>query len=366
MILQTYKRKLAERDIKADPDQYIAAESLQRLYDDLCRPLSPTERVLAMIRPKEIVRGVYLWGGVGRGKSMVIDLFYESLPLGLPARRVHFHEFMIGVHDYLHQARQEQNTAPDTGTALLSYAARLGRQARVLCFDEFHVTDIADAMLLSRLFSALIEKHGVAVVATSNWPPEKLYEHGLQRDRFLPFIDLVRARMDIVEMNGDIDYRLQCLTQGGVYFYPLGKAAAGRMDSLFATLTGGAAIHPEKLSVKGRDLIVPAAAKGGARLSFETLCGEARGAGDYLALAGQYHTVLVEDVPVMKEAQRNEAKRFMALVDTLYDHGTKLVVSADAPPEGLYKGDTHMVEFARTISRLIEMQSADYISRKDG
>ncbi len=353
--LEEYKRRRGEGLLAEDSGQAAAAHALQRLYDELV----PASRKPALpFAKKSNPKGVYLWGGVGRGKSMLMDMFADGLPPAVKRRRVHFHEFMISVHDYLHKWRK--TSEKDAGAGLIKFAKQMAADVRVLCFDEFHVTDIADAMILGRLFTALFSE-GVVVVATSNWPPEKLYEGGLQRDLFLPFIKLVKDRLESVELNGPVDYRLRCLSQSGVYFHPLGSAATQKMESVFAALTGHAAIHQETLTVKGRTLHVPAA-KGVARLSFSALCENPLGAEDYLAIAHAYHTVFLEGVPRLGYDRRNEAKRLMVLVDTLYDNRIKLVVTADAPPEKLYRGTDHAFEFQRTVSRLIEMQGEAYIA----
>ncbi len=354
---ELYRRKLAEGHIRADEGQDAALAPLAHLYESLVRRAGLLS-VVVRRRAAPEKQGVYLWGGVGRGKTMLMDLFCDSLPDSVTRRRVHFHEFMIGVHDFLHKARQ----AGDAESALLKYARTVARESRVLCFDEFHVTDITDAMILGRLFTVLLD-HGTAVVATSNWPPEKLYEGGLQRDRFLPFIALLQEKLEIVELKGKKDYRLECLTEAGVYFSPLNAAAQRRADEVFARLTGGAPVYAETLTVKGRALDVVATARGVARFSFAQLCERPTGAEDYLSIARVYHTVFLEHVPRLGYDRRNEAKRLMILVDTLYDSGTKLVVTADAPPEGLYRGGDHAFEFQRTVSRLIEMQTSAYLAR---
>lgn len=351
--LEVYQSRVNDGSLRPDAAQAAAARELQRLHDELQAPAKGW-----LFKKKSQPRGVYLWGGVGRGKSMLMDTFYASLPVGTAKRRVHFHEFMIETHDFLHKARQEQ----DSGASILRFAKKVAAEARVLCFDEFHVTDVADAMILGRLFTSIF-RHGTTMVATSNWPPEKLYEGGLQRELFLPFIALVKERLAIVEVDGGIDYRLQCLTDTGVYFSPLGPVSRRRADEVFSRLADGAHPYPETLTVKGRTIEVPAVARGVARFTFSQLCERPLGAEDYLMIARNYHTVFLEGVPRLKYDRRNEAKRLMTLIDALYDQRTKLVVTADARPDELYRGEDHRFEFQRTISRLIEMQSADYLSR---
>ncbi|QQG37008.1 MAG: AFG1 family ATPase [Micavibrio aeruginosavorus] len=353
---------LAQRGIALDEAQILALRFLQGLLNQL-QVEKPARKMISLGRRKpEPLKGVYMHGGVGRGKSMLMDIFFDQIPPEVSHQRLHFHEFMIRVHDYLHQERRAARAESGPDRALLRFADLLAREARVLCFDEFHVTDIADAMILGRLFTALFDK-GMIVVATSNWPPERLYEGGLQRDRFLPFIDLVRHRMEIIEVEGGTDYRLRHLSEEGVYFWPLGEHTSARMDQVYSHLTGNVSSHAEEFRVKGRTIHVRAAAKGVARFSFAELCEQPRGAEDYLKMAEIYHTVFLENVPKLAYDRRNEAKRLMTLVDTLYDSGTKLVVSAEAPPDQIYRGHDHEFEFQRTVSRLLEMQSPDYLQK---
>ena len=304
------------------------------------------------------LRACTIYGGVGTGKSMLMDLFFQHTPA--PAkRRVHFHAFMQEMHDRLHAWRQE--TKGDKGDPLPKLAGQLADQAWLLCFDEFHVVNIADAMILGRLFESLFER-GVVVVATSNWPPDELYSGGLQRERFLPFIELLKQRLDILALDSGKDYRRQRLQDITVYHAPLGPAAADQLDEAFARLTEGAAVGPDSLEVKGRSLAVSQAALGVARFTFAELCEAPLGAGDYLAIAARYHTVVLAGVPRLGEDKRNEARRFMTLIDALYEAKVKLVVSAEAPPEKLYPSGHGAVEFERTVSRLQEMRSADYLA----
>jgi cell division protein ZapE len=353
-LSETYGTKVAKGDIAADPQQEAAVAVLERLYLDLTKPV---KRGLFGLGPKLAApRGVYLYGGVGRGKSMLMDLFYAALPAIIPKRRVHFHAFMIDVQEALDRARK--NDRADHG--IPDYVQAVAAEVRVLCFDEFHVTDVADAMILSRLFTGLLDA-GVTVVATSNWQPDRLYEGGLQRDRFLPFIDLIKTRMDVVAMTGGFDYRLKAMTDTGVYFTPLGEVSRARADALFATLTDNEAPHAETLAVRGREVTVETVVKNVARFSFAQLCERPMGAEDYLTIARRYRTVFLDGVPKLNYDRRNEAKRLMILVDTLYDNRIRLIVTADAPPDRLYLGTDHAFEFQRTVSRLIEMQGKDYL-----
>lgn len=402
-LLELYHRKIADEEILTDAEQKRVAEQLAAVRQGVlaakekkglfsffpCHlrgvskirsnggdPLKQTSlkglfNILDSVRAKALqacqrndgrgVKGLYIWGGVGRGKSMLMDLFYDSLPENVRARRVHFHEFMIEVHDFLHKARKAEKGSGGTEAALIAYARQMTQDTDVLCFDEFHVTDIADAMILGRLFTALFGQ-GVVVIATSNWPPDRLYEGGLQRELFLPFIGLLKEKMTVTSLDGPIDYRLQCLSETGVYFTPLGNEADKEIDRIFSQLTGDARSFDEVVSVKGREIKVPVTAKGVARMDFDDLCRKPLGAEDYIALAKAYHTIIIEHIPQLGDAERNEAKRFMTLIDALYEQGTKLIVSAAAPPDKLYTGHDHAYEFRRTVSRLTEMQGQKYLT----
>lgn len=351
-----YDALIYERGFEPDPAQLAVLEALGCLIERI----TSHKKRFSFFGREASVQGLYIWGSVGRGKTMLMDLFFSALPPAVRKRRVHYHDFMIGVHDYLHRARQ----AGDDNGALLAYARELGAQVRVLCFDEFHVTDIADAMILGRLFTALFDQ-GLIVVATSNWPPDRLYDGGLQRDLFMPFIKLLKDRVEVVKLGDGVDYRLLTLKDSGVWFSPLGAAVQARADEVFGTLTGGAIPYEETLSVRGRSLAVRAVAKGVARFSFAQLCEQPLGAEDYLTIARTYHTVFLEGVPKLGYDRRNEAKRLMTLIDALYDRRTKLVVTADAAPDDLYRGHDHAFEFQRTVSRLTEMQSPDYLSASE-
>lgn len=356
-LLDLYQDRVRQGRVSPDADQARAVRNLQRLYDDLTRPVSHS--FWQRFRRPDPVRGVYLYGGVGRGKSMLMDMFFSALPNTIPKRRVHFHAFMIEIHADLNQARLDDRAE----TALADIAKDIAENTRVLCFDEFHVTDVADAMILSRLFTFVLDR-GVAVVATSNWEPDRLYEGGLQRDRFLPFIDLVKRRMDVVPLNGPTDYRLKSMTDTGVYLFPFGPDTSAKADRLFATLTDHAPVASETLHVKGRAVPVATIAHRVARMSFAELCEKPLGAEDYIALTGICDTLFLENVPKLSDEKRNEAKRLMTLVDTLYEAHTRLVVTADAPVTEIYTGARHSFEFQRTVSRLIEMQGEGYLANQ--
>ena len=317
-------------------------------------------------KQRQRVRGAYLWGGVGRGKSMLMDLFHETL--GIEAkRRVHFHAFMIEVHKRIREERKHER-----GDPIAPVAASFGRELRCLAFDEMVVNNSADAMIMSRLFRHLICDQDVTVVTTSNRPPRDLYKDGLNREHFLPFIDLVRSELEVVELNGPTDYRLDRIGGLPTWHYPTGPEATGAVREAFFRLTDfqpedAEHVPSEELDLGGgRRLFVPKSLKGVAVFSFKRLCGEARGASDYLAIAQAYHTVIVVGIPRMDRDMRNEAARFVTLIDALYENRVKLFATADAPPEELYAAGDGRFEFERTISRLKEMQSADYMALGHG
>ena len=359
-----YARLVAAGELKPDRDQAAAAEKLYRLRLALAAPNPGL--IARMFGAKAVApRGIYLWGGVGRGKSMLMDLFFAHATTE-PRRRVHFHEFMLEIHAAIHAHRQVSGADP-----IPVVAAIVAARARLLCFDEIQVRDVADAAILSRLFTALFDA-GTTIVATSNRPPADLYKDGLNRRLFVPFIALLEARLDVVPLNGPVDYRLDRLGGAPTYHVPNGPAATAALSDAFFRLTDfpvedRVRVPAETIAVPGgRTLFVPKSIKGVAVFSFTRLCRAALGAADYLAVARRYHTVVLVGVPVMGPENRNEAARFVTLIDALYEHRVKLLVAADAPPQGLYPAGDGAFEFERTVSRLLEMQSADYLALGHG
>jgi len=351
-VLDTYRARIASGALAADPAQDAAAQRLDALADAL-GGWKPRGLFGSSSPPP---RGLYLWGPVGRGKSMLMDLFCDVAPVK-KKRRVHFHEFMRAQHAFMRDARKREQ-GQDT---LIADAARaVAQQAQLLCFDEFAVTDIADAMILGRLFDRLFALD-VVVVATSNRPPGELYKNGVNRQLFAPFIDLLTAHLDLVEIDAARDYRLERLMAAPVYYAPLGPAASEALDVAWAQLTQGAAPQPVTLDVQGRTLRIDRTAAGCARVTFEELCMRPLGASDYLELAERFHTVLLEDLPQFTPSMREEAARFRTLIDALYEAKTKLLVTADAPPDQLYPAGDQSFEFERTASRLMEMRSEAYL-----
>jgi cell division protein ZapE len=339
----------------------IAEYSLTRKSSALGWLFASRERTLPPIK------GIYIYGDVGRGKTMLMDLFFEGRPVARK-RRAHFHEFMLDVHERIYAIRQKVKFGEHADEDPISLVAEeLAAEASLLCFDEFHVTDIADAMILGRLFAQLFER-GIVLVATANVPPDELYKDGLNRALFLPFIDMLNARMDVIQLSARTDFRLEKLAGQPVWYVPDDAAADASLDQAWRRLGGGARGGALELAVKGRSVRVPRAFMGVARFSFHDLCEEPLSAADYLRIAHEFHTVILDHVPVMTYDDRNAAKRFIILIDTFYDMNVKLIASAAAAPDALYQADEGFEarEFKRTASRLIEMRSQAYLARPHG
>ena len=365
-VLARYEALVAAGELRPDPQQAKAAIQLNLLQQQLEQTTEIGFLGRLLRKRNEAPRGLYLWGGVGRGKSMLMDLFHECLVIP-EKRRVHFHAFMLEVHARL---RDERNK--EAGDPIPPVAVAIAQDLRCLAFDEMVVGNSADAMIMSRLFTALIEVHGVTIVTTSNRAPDQLYKDGLNREHFLPFIALIETALDVLPLNGPVDYRLERLGGMDTWHVPLGDAATAQVREAFFRLTDyspedSANVPSAELDVGGGRLLhVPKSLKGVAVFSFRKLCAEARGAADYLAIARAYHTVIIVGIPQMGPDQRNEAARFVTLIDALYEHKVKLLATAAAAPDELYdKGDGRF-EFERTISRLIEMQSANYLAAGHG
>ncbi len=363
-----YEALVEAGEIERDDAQLAVVKALDKLNERLAQTRLATKKsALGWLFGKsspsqEPLKGLYIWGSVGRGKTMLMDLFF-SLAVTKRKRRVHFHEFMADVHERVYAARKAIAAGEIKGDdPIKPVAARISEETRLLCFDEFAVTDIADAMILGRLFTQLFEK-GVVVVATSNVDPNDLYKDGLNRGHFLGFIELLQSRVDVLRLDARTDYRLEKLSGASVYAQPLGVEADRRLDALWTALVQGEPARSEVLEVKGRKIPVPQTAAGVARFTFAELCEQPLGAADYLQIAHSYHTVIIDHVPCMDKPQRNAAKRFINLVDALYDSRVKLILSAAAPPEQLYQATTgtEAFEFDRTVSRLIEMQSQEWL-----
>lgn len=361
-----YRALVNDGALEADPAQEAAAERLQALHEALQSYRPERKRVFS--RPGPAPKGVYLWGAVGRGKTLLMDVFFENTDFG-GKRRVHFHEFMAETHDRIARWRAmdagERKKSSDfvngAGDDPIRPAARaVARQSHLLCFDEFQVDDIADAMILGRLFEALFAE-GVVVVATSNRAPDDLYKDGLNRQLFLPFIKLLRERLNIIELVAARDYRLARLEGAPVYYQPLGPGADLCMNKAWVRMINGATARPCDIPVKGRAVKVPLQARGAARFDFADLCEKPLGGADYLAIVRRFGTLFIDRIPIMGPEMRNEAKRFVTLIDAVYDSKTKLVCSADGEPQALYPAGDGAFDFARTASRLMEMRTLDYL-----
>ncbi len=372
-VLDRYERLIGAGELRPDPEQRAAAERLALLQSSLEAPRSKRRWYRSLIGTpptQPASRGLYLWGGVGRGKSMLMDLFHDCLTIP-EKRRVHFHAFMLEVHARLREARLNESGDPIPPVAA-AIAANGTAGLRVLAFDEMVVNNSADAMIMSRLFTELIEVHRVMIVTTSNRAPSELYKDGLNREHFLPFIALIERELGVVALGGAHDYRLERLAGLATWHTPLGDAATAQAREAFFRLTDYPPEDSEHVPSAelnlggGRWLHVPKSLKGVAVFSFKRLCAEARGASDYLAISQTYHTVILVGIPQMGPDSRNEAARFVTLIDALYENKVKLFATAAAAPEALYQAGDGAFEFERTVSRLIEMQSADYLAAGHG
>ncbi|SER65633.1 cell division protein ZapE [Nitrosomonas sp. Nm51] len=383
---------MQDGELKLDADQAGAVAALERLHHELSGYTPAGIRKNGWFARffykhdniPEPPRGIYLYGGVGRGKSMLMDLFYGVAPVEIK-RRVHFHEFMLEIHHHLKawhrlSSQQRKQTVKDLQNMqgrkidlddpMPAIGQQIARQAVLLCFDELQVSDIADAMVVARLFNELF-RQGVVVVATSNRQPDDLYKNGLNRHRFVPFIDHVKAVMEVIALNGPMDYRYDRLKGIDTYFYPVNEQTTTALSTVFFRLTDRSVEDRDKvpsgeLIVQGRKLFVPKSARGVAVFSFKRLCANPLGPADYLAIARAYHTVIVVAIPQFTHENASEATRFIHFIDALYEHGVKLLCSAAVPPELLYQSGNSGFEFERTVSRLVEMQSKDYLTRGHG
>jgi len=361
-------RRLAGQ-VQADSVQEKIVLRLQAVHDQLAAMAAdpPRPSLLARLglmsapKPAEGPHGLYIWGPVRSSKSMLMALFFGDAPVA-KKRRLDFHEFMLEVHDRLHRRREElaAKGAPPEADTIVPVAKAIATETRLLCFDEFQVTTIADAMILGRLFETLFDE-GVTVVATSNRAPDDLYKDGLQRDRFLPFIDLLKQRMDVLELGGGHDYRMDRLRELDVYLTPLGAWANAKLDEAFRALSRGADGEPRVLRTQGRDVDVPRAAPGVAMAHYLDWCAKPMGAADFLCIADHFHTIIVADIPKMGPDSQDKAARFVTMIDTFYEKKVKLICSAATAPDKLYIEGDGAFEFQRTVSRLMEMQSPEYL-----
>lgn len=353
-MLEAFNAALNKRGMVADATQLAAAQRLQKFYDELLAlKAARRNRLRKLLIHPELPRGVWFWGGVGRGKSFLMDCFFDAVPYQRK-HRVHFHAFMREVHQALKAHHDESDP-------LAKVAADIARKTRLMCFDEFHVSDIADAMILGRLMEALFEA-GVIFCITSNYPPDGLYPNGLQRQNFLPTIKLLKEKLDVIEIDAGIDYRLRTLEQADIFLTPNDAKADAAMRQVFCQLAGEKEGQGGSITILNRELPVIRRADGVIWFDFATLCGGPRSQNDYLVLAESYHTLFLSHVPKMGADMSSQARRFTWLVDVLYDHRVKLIISADCPAEALYTQGMQASEFGRTVSRLIEMRSHEYLA----
>ncbi len=359
--LDKYTSDLQQEEFNADSSQKAAVMHMQKLFEELvAQPkkqniLVSRIKTLLKIQNKQEIKGLYFWGGVGRGKTYLVDCFYECLPFENKLR-LHFHRFMQNIHKELKSLGNVENP-------LKIIAQQLSEKTRILCFDEFHVSDITDAMLLGGLFEALFAR-GVVLVTTSNQHPDKLYQGGLQRERFLPAIELLKKYTDVVNVDSGIDYRLQFLDHAEIYHSPLDVRADAMLEDDFIHVCPNEGSKDTTLEIEGRSIQTVRCGDGVVWFDFEALCDGPRGAADYIEIARQYQTVLLANIPVMDDHANDMAKRFITLVDEFYDHNVKLIITAEAVPDGLYKGNRLAEAFKRTISRLEEMRTHDYLAKQ--
>jgi cell division protein ZapE len=354
-VEQFYQRALGERGFKSDPAQRRAIDRLQRSNDEwIAFKARRSNRLKRLINRPPVPRGVYMWGGVGRGKSFLMDSFYTVVPV-VRKTRLHFHEFMRSIHRQLDELKGVANPLDEV-------ARRIAKKYRLICFDEFHVSDIADAMILFNLLSALFA-HGVSFIMTSNYDPDLLYPDGLHRDRMLPTIALLKAKLDVMNIDSGIDYRGRDLEQVESYHTPLGAAAERALRHAYDTLVDGGDDDP-RVHIENREITCLRRAGGVIWFDFATLCGGPRSQNDYLEIASRFHTVILSGIPAMSAAQSSEARRFTWLIDVFYDQGVKLLMSAEVAPELLYTNGMLANEFQRTVSRIVEMQSREYMEKE--
>lgn len=363
-----YRALIDNGEITSDPRQEYAIGQLQSLeqalegYAQQMGKSGWSKRLSFGGGRKPTPKGVYMWGGVGRGKSMLMEIFYNNTSVD-DRKHIHFHAFMQEVHRRVHSYREAQQAGNVAARKdpLSALSKVIVGQAWLLCFDELHVTDIADAMILGRLFEALFEA-GVVVVATSNRPPDDLYKDGLQRELFLPFIELIKQKMEVIELDSPTDYRLERIQHMDAYITPIDENADARLEEDFARLTVGAVAEPLTMTIQGRTIEFPTTAEGVALTDFRFLCETPLGPADYLAIASRFHTLIIGNIPVLGPERRNEAKRFVTLIDAMYEAKVNLICSAEATPENLYPKGDGAFEFQRTVSRIMEMRSPEYIS----
>lgn len=351
--LDYYQEKITQGVIHPDPQQLLVMQDFQKIYVQLCDEFKRRSRMLSFLRKPQLVKGIYLWGSVGVGKTFMMDCFYQALPF--PTKmRMHFHAFMQRIHNELTKHQGEKDP-------LQMIAKELAQETMVLCFDEFHVSDITDAMLLGRLLRALFER-GVCLIVTSNVMPDDLYKHGLQRSQFLPAIAMIKADTNVLHIPTSVDYRLRHLKEAGVFYTPLDKKAQENMEKSFDALTRGQLIYQEPVLICGRSIQIKKRSDDAIWFEFSNICHVPRSQKDYLEIADQYQTVLISDVPIIKPHEKDIICLFINMVDVFYDARVRLVISAAEPVEQLYSRGYMILEYTRTHSRLLEMQSVDYFS----